>query len=140
MAESFDYSEEDGFFDRLRSWDVDVDELLEESREQQKAWLQKEIERINDQLEQRDAVHGDIVAELEWKIDRYSDRLEKLYSQTRGKRDGERDRIKDRIETFYQELREEHRQHWRDRQQLEEERRDILRELDEVRTDYRIDS
>ena len=43
--------------------------------------------------------------------------------------------LKDQIEGFYTELRREKRSQWRDRQELEQERREILRELTEIKMD-----
>ena len=85
---------------------------------------------IEEQLERRDEVHEEIVDELESKLDWYKDRLESLYKQSRG-RNGEREQLKQRISSFYRQLREEKQQHWRGRQELEQERRDLLRELNE---------
>lgn len=93
--------------------------------------MEKELERIDEQLEERRQVHHEIVDELESKIDWYSDRLEKLYKQRRG-RNGERSQLKDQINLFYQRIREEKQQHWHDKQRLEEERRNLLRSLDEL--------
>lgn len=124
----------------IQAWDgVDVAALLEQAQTQQATWLRRELDRIHDQLEQRDVLHADLVDELEWKLDWYTDRLEELYSRGTGRRDGTRERLQNRIEQFYQELREERRQHWQDRQRLEEERREILRELDEATSDYLVD-
>lgn len=72
--------------------------------------------------------------ELESKLDWYSDRLKQLYNQFSGKQ-GERQQLKDQIEGFYTELRREKRSQWRDRQELEQERREILRELTEIKMD-----
>lgn len=72
------------------------------------------------------------MAELEGKIDQYQDRLAHLYTIGKGRMDGTRERLKDQIVMFYQELRDEHRAHWRDRQDLEQERRAVHRELAEA--------
>ncbi|MDY6770797.1 MAG: hypothetical protein SV186_02440 [Candidatus Nanohaloarchaea archaeon] len=135
MGNDRDYGERDGLFDRA-TWNVDIDRLLEQSQEEQTRWLRKELDRLDQQLEKRDEIHDRIVDRLEWKVDRYTDRLEKLYSQRKGKRDGKREQLKQRIQQFYDDLREEQRSHWEDRQQLEAERREILRELDRVTSDY----
>ena len=117
------------------AWPVAVDQFLERSQRQHNDRLADELDRIDEQLEERNAIHTEIVDELEWKIERYTDRLEHLYKTGTGKQDGTRERVKDRITSFQQQLREEHRDHWRDRQELERERRTILRELAELEED-----
>lgn len=119
-------------YDADASWLTTVEQFLERSQHQHRERLAAELDRIDDQLADREAIHAEIVDELEWKIERYTDRLERLYRTGRGKRDGARDRVKDGIVTFQRELREEHRRHWEDRQELERERRAILRELAEI--------
>lgn len=131
MGEPRDYRE-DGLIDRLSGWNIDVEEVLERTRSAKRYRLERELERIREQLEDREEVHADIVQELEFKVDVYQRRLEDLYTTGRGERDGERRRLQDRIESFYRALREEHREHWRDRQELEQERREVLRELAEL--------
>ena len=116
-------------------WSGTVDQFLERSQRHHNDRLANELNRIDEQLEERDAIHTEIVDELEWKIKRYTDRLEHLYNTGIGKQDGTRERVKDRITSFQEQLREEHRDHWRDRQELERERRTILRELAELEED-----
>lgn len=125
------YTNLDGH-DRSTTWDTAVRQLLDQSQEEERERLAQELEQIEDQLERRDTVHEDIVSELEWKIERYTDRLEHLYMIGKGRRDGTREQLKDRIESFYTALREEQREHWRDRQELERERRELRRRLAEV--------
>lgn len=118
-------------FEGAEPWaDIDVEELLERSRETEWERLEWELAQIEQQLEERDRVHDEIVDELEWKIEKYSDRLEHLYTIQKGRTDGTRDQLKERLLAFYRELREERREHWRDRQRLEQERREVRRELD----------
>ena len=71
----------------------------------------------------------EVAALLEASQEQHQDRLDHLYTIGKGRLDGSRDRLKDRLEHFYQELRAEHRTHWQDRQQLEQERRELRREL-----------
>ena len=134
MAKYLDYVEDaDSVLDRLESWDYDdVTDILESSGETQADRLREELDRIKEQLEQRDEIHKEAVEELEWTLERYNDRLDKLYTHGRGKHDGTRDRLKDRILDLEERLRQERRDHWRDKQKLEQERRDILRALDEA--------
>jgi len=141
MAKYLDYVEDaDSVLDRLESWDYDdVTDILESSEETQADRLREELDRIKEQLERRDAIHDEAVDDLEWTLERYNDRLDKLYTHGRGKRDGKRDRLKDRILDLEERLREERRDHWRDKQTLEQERREILSELDEAEDDSLMD-
>ena len=134
MEYYFDYvADSEGLLDRLSSWDdVDVNAWLEQSQESHEERLEQELGEIHEQLEGRDDLHAKIVDELERKLGWYIDRLEKLYTHGTGRSDGQRERLQDRIEAFYQEWRREQREHWQDRQQLEQERRAVLRELEEA--------
>lgn len=130
----YDYAtDENGVLNQLSGFnDVDISAVLERSNASKKERLAQELEQIRDQLDARDTVHEEIVDELEWKIERYTDRLGTLYASGTGRADGKRERLQNRIEEFYQQLRQERRAHWRDRQELEQERREVRRELDEL--------
>ena len=118
-------------FDAADSWgDTDVSNLLEQSQAMEIERLEQELAQIEQQLDKRTQIHETIVSDLTWKIDRYTDRLEHLYTIGKGRLDGTREQVKDRIVGFYRELREEYREHWQDRQQLEHERRAVRRELE----------
>ena len=111
--------------------DFDIEEFLEKTQQREENRLEKELERIEEQLEERDRVHEEVIDELESKLDWYIDRLEALYSQMRGK-SGERERLKGKISSFYTQIRDEKRSHWQDKQELEKDRRRLLRELNEI--------
>ncbi|MFA1610037.1 hypothetical protein [Halobellus rubicundus] len=117
--------------DYLDNPEFDINELLEETGQRQQQRLEKELERIEQQLEERDEIHREIVDELESKLSWYTDRLESLYKQRTGKT-GERQELKNQISSFYRQLREEKQQHWHDKQKLEQERRELLRKLEEA--------
>ncbi|MFB6186161.1 MAG: hypothetical protein ABEI86_04745, partial [Halobacteriaceae archaeon] len=73
----FDYGEDsDGFLDEVGSWDFDVDEFLEQSKENHRQRLHKELERIDKELEKRDQLHKELIKGLETKLDLYADRLD----------------------------------------------------------------
>lgn len=134
-----DYDEHDiqrGLFNRDQVWDVNVDELLEQARSSKRERLEQELDRIKEQLDGRDTIHEDIVDELEFKVEVYLDNLRSLYKTSWGKPDEKRLRLKNRIEKFQTLLRRELREHWQDIQKLEQERRDVLRELKELDEDY----
>jgi trichohyalin len=129
-----DYVAYDGAADggeQPTSWTA-VEQFLEQSQTQQQERLEQELARIKEQLDRRDAIHTAIVDELEWQVERYTDRLKKLYRHGTGRIDGTRDQVKDRIAEFQHALWGEQRDHWRDRQELEQERREIRRELQEL--------
>lgn len=129
-------SDRGGLFDRDPVWDVDVDELLEQARGSKRERLDQELDRIREQLDGRDTIHEEIVDELEFRVAVYSDKLRSLYKTSWGKPDEKRLRLKNRIEEFRAQLRRESREHWQDVQELEEVRRDVLRELEEMDDDY----
>ncbi|MXR40061.1 hypothetical protein GRX01_01630 [Halobaculum sp. WSA2] len=119
-------------------WDLELKELLQESKEQQQDRLEEELKRIEQQLEERNQVHREVVDELESKLDWYKNRLEDLYKQRRGKA-AERSQLKNQITLFYRQLRNEKQQHWCDKQELEQERRDLLRSIDELSSENLLD-
>jgi trichohyalin len=119
------------YFDYDRFSDFNIEEFLEQSQEQERQRLEKELRQIEDQLTERDRLHEELIEEIGSKLDWYLERLDTMYKQSRGK-SGERDQLKKKIDEFYRELREQKQQHWQDRQKLEKERRDIIRELEEL--------
>ena len=116
----------------------DVEEFLDESQELEEARLEDALEEVNKQLERRKELHEETVCELESKLEWYIDRLERLYKQSRG-RGGRRERLKSKIEGFYEDIREENLRNWRDRQELERQRRELLQSLDEVSNSFLAD-
>lgn len=132
-----DYSEyigtDSALFDAADSWgDIDVSNLLEQSQARETERLEQELAQIKQQLDTRRQIHDEIVSDLTWRIDRYTDRLEHLYTIGKGRLDGTREQLKDRIVEFYRDLRAEYREHWQDRQQLEQELRQVEREMAEL--------
>lgn len=89
--------------------------------------MEAELERIERQLEAREVIFESNREELESKLEWYLDRLENAYKTT-----GDVEELKEKITEFYDLLREERVRHWRDRQELEKERRELLRELSEL--------
>ncbi|WP_222913423.1 hypothetical protein [Natrinema sp. SYSU A 869] len=76
-------------------WAEAVDRFLERSQRQQHDRLTDELDRIAEQLAERDELHAEIVDELEWKIDRYTDQLEQLSRLGRDTGEGRRAQLKD---------------------------------------------
>jgi len=124
-VEYFDYGEPQAF---NNSSDFDVERFLEKSEQREQELLEEELERINDLLEERRSIHEEAVTDLESKLDWYIERLEDLY---RRGLDKNKDELKQRIKEFYRELREQKRKHWLDRQELEQEQREMEKELQE---------
>lgn len=121
-----------GLFDYSK--DLEIEDFLESSIEEERDRLEDELEEITEQLDEREEIHEQLLEELEDKKDWYLDQLETLYLRNIGKQ-GDRVELKSRINEFYREIRSERRKHWRDRQKLEKERREILRELSELEDD-----
>lgn len=107
----------------------DVEEFLEQSQQHQEQQLEQQLERIKEQLEERDRIFEENRDEIESKLDWYLERLQDEYNSVGSE---SVDDLKEKIEEFYELLRVEKRKHWRDRQELEQERRELRRELDEL--------
>jgi len=114
-------------YDATLDDELDVVRFLRESTSRQEERLEQELARIEAQLSEREEIFEAHLSELESKLDWYIERLETAYRQRRDPED-----LKQRIEEFYRLLREERVKHWRDNQELEQERRELLRELDEL--------
>ncbi|ELZ80156.1 calcium binding protein [Haloferax gibbonsii ATCC 33959] len=122
-----DYSDVELF---LEDQEPEWTRLLERSQQRHEQRLEDELDRIDDQLQQRDKIHEDAIEELKSKLDWYKQRLKDLYHHSFGQQE-KKQRLKNQIDRFYKELRTEKRQHWRDIQELESERRQLLVEIDE---------
>lgn len=109
----------------------DVEEFLREEQQGERERLERELERIEELLSEREEIHLNSVSELESKLDWYVERLEDLYRGIGGAPEEEKQRLKSRIEEFYSELRKEKRNQWRDKIELEAELREIERSLEE---------
>lgn len=117
--EYFDYSIDD----------VDIEQLLEASNEREAERVEAELRRIEEQLDQRGRLHEEITEDLEAKLEWYTDRLADAYRRNSG---DDVEMLKAEIRRFYEEIRTEKQQHWRDRQELEQARRRLLRERAEL--------
>lgn len=109
--------------------DDDIKKRLEENREQEIQLLQQQLEEVEQQLENRRQIYREKVTELKSSIDSQSQRLKKA---KRGS-SPEEWRVRDRLDRLYRELREEKSQYWQDIQDLEREKRELEKELDELR-------
>lgn len=120
--------------------DIDATEILEQSRASQQDVLQRELERIEDQLEERDRLYREVRDDLTTRIKRYRNELQQARSRPFGGNEARREELKEKIEALSVELRQERRDHWMDRQRLEQERRDVLRQLDRIVEDNVIEN
>ncbi|MFC5133730.1 MULTISPECIES: hypothetical protein [Haloferacaceae] len=132
MSEYFEYPAETGDQSGSSlSWDS-IRELLEQSDDREKQRLQEELERIEEQIEHREALYREAVERIQSQIDRYTSTLQTLYNRSFGGGSDAREPVKEALSDLYDDLQREKRQHWQDRQSLEQERREILRQLDEL--------
>lgn len=113
------------------SWE-EINKLLERSTQGQRERLERELDRIYRQLEQRDELYEEAVERIELQIKRYAKKLRQMYGRPFGGNPEKRQSLREELADLYGELRVEHRHHWRDRQELEQERRAVLRRLEEV--------
>jgi hypothetical protein len=126
----FDYGAEPKLDSGFNPESFDIEEFLEQSQRREKTRLETEIERIDQELDERKQIHDQAIDELESKLDWYIERVKNL--RKRGAQKSDREKLKSRIDTFYSEIREEKRSHWRDQQQLKEERRKLLKSIEET--------
>jgi chromosome segregation ATPase len=126
------------YFDYDADWtseftreNFDIKDFLERSERREKQRMERELDRIETELEERDEIHEEALGELEPKLDWYVERLETLYTRGGGKQE-ERENLKSRITELYRLIREEKTSRWRDRRELEHERRELLQAIEEV--------
>jgi len=131
FVEYFDY-------DEIQAFDTgfDVEEFLEQSQKREQKQIERKLDRVDKLLEERERIHEDAVTELESKLDWYIERLEDLYRT--GLNEG-KDELKQRIEQFYAELRELERKQWLDTRELELQREEIEKELQDADLDDVLD-
>lgn len=131
-----DYLNYDSFAEDLGTGfeDLDIESFLEESQERSRELLEEELERIKQELEDRDRIHEENIEELESKLNWYLDRLKTTYNTVHGAGE-DVDELKEKIEVLYKDIRHEKRNCWRDKQELERERRELLKEIQELEED-----
>lgn len=110
----------------------EIREFLDRSDEKRKQRLGRELARIQLQLNEREAFHEEVVNRIEGRIDQYVKELRQLYSRPFGGNRESREDVKEALGELYADLHQAKRQHWQDRQALEQERRDIIRQLEEL--------
>jgi DNA repair ATPase RecN len=117
----FDYEAEDldtGF---------DVEGFLERSQKRHKTRLRQQLERIENQLEERDRIFEERRSGIQSKLDQRLEELEAAYRLS-----GDVEDVKQEIKELYIALDQVKKENWSDRQELEKERRELIRELDEL--------
>jgi len=130
VVDYFEYPADDRESSHL-SWDS-IRDFLEQSDAKEKQRLQDELERIEDQIEHREELYQETIHRIKEQIDRYTGTLQTLYNRPFGGNPEAKEAIKETLAELYDDLQREKRQHWQDRQSLEQERREILRQLDEL--------
>jgi len=130
-VEYFDYGEVQAFDNGF-----DVEEFLERSQKREQKQIERKLDRVDKLLENREKIHEDAVTELESKLDWYIERLEDLYRRGLG---GDKEELKQRIEQFYTELRELERKQWLDTKELQLQREEIEKELQDADLDDVLD-
>lgn len=116
------------YFDYDRSFDAE--EFLRTETDRERDRLGQELARVDELLEERAEIHAENVEEMESKLEWYLDRLERGYRQARGQETISE--LKGKIEELYANLRQERRSQWRDRLELELEKIEVERALQEV--------
>lgn len=133
VDESYEYLSEDGSEDF--EWD-DVDSLLEESRRRQEQRLQEHLQEIEDQVRERNKVYEKYIGNLEDRIKVHKDRMQEAADTSKPFKE----EVLSKLEDLYESLRGEMREKWRDVQKLEREKREIEKELDELKDAELLDS
>jgi trichohyalin len=114
----------------------EVDSLLEESRRRQENRLHQNLEDIEKQIQERHRVSEKYIEILEKRISVHDNRLDKAGTVNRPFEQ----EVLAILEDLYESLRGEMREKWRDIQELEQEKREIEKELDELKDAELLDS
>ena len=109
-------------------WD-DVEEFLEESRRRQEQRLKQHLQEIKEQIRERHDVYEKYMEVLEKRIEVHQGRK----SDAGNVRRPFEEEVLSKLEDLYESLRGEMREKWRDIQELEREKREIKKELDELK-------
>lgn len=133
VDESYQYLSEDG--SENFEWD-DVDSLLEESRRRQEQRLQEHLQEIETQIRERNEVYEKYIGNLEDRIKVHKDRMQEAADTSKPFKE----EVLAKLEDLYESLRGEMREKWRDVQKLEREKREIEKELDELKDAELLDS
>lgn len=133
LDQKYDYQLEEGSEDF--EWDS-IEELLEESRRRQKNRLQQHLRDIEKQIQERREVYEKYIENLEDRIKVHDNRLDKAGHLNRPFEE----EVLAKLENLYESLRGEMREKWRDIQELEREKREIKKELDELKGAELLDS
>ena len=129
--EYFDYEAASVNGNTGESWG-EIKAFLEQSEEQQKERLAKQLILIGRQLEERKEIREKTTEDIQRQIERCTSTLRQIYQGPFGGNSEERETVTDELADLYAELREVYRQYWDDRQTLEKERREIIQQMEEL--------
>lgn len=113
---------------------MDIDEYLDQETQLKRQRLEAEIQAIDQQIEQREALHEEIAGELEFKLDLYEQELERMEKLFRGGEDGRKEQ-REHIRSTRRQLHDELRRFWNDVQRLEGQKRKLQRKIQSVEDD-----
>jgi DNA repair exonuclease SbcCD ATPase subunit len=133
VDENYEYLSEDG--SENYEWD-DIDEMLAESRRRQKNRLQQRLDEVQAQIQERHEVYEKYIEIPEERIRVHQDRKDDAGHVNRPFEE----EVLAKLEDLYESLRGEVREKWRDIQELEREKREIEKELDELKDAELLDS
>lgn len=126
MDQEYQYLSGDG--SENTDWN-DVDSLLEQSRRRQENRLRQHLQDIKKQIQERHSIYEKYIEILEDRIQTHQDRKDKAGHVNRPFEE----EVLAKLEDLYESLRGEMREKWRDIQELEREKREIEKELDELK-------
>lgn len=107
--------------------DPAIGRYLAQTREADRDRIDAALAQIDEQLQARKRLHEEFIAELQWQVTKYERELDRLSKPGLGTDDA-REQLYAGLREVRQAIRDERREHWRDRQRLERERRELLQD------------
>jgi chromosome segregation ATPase len=111
---------------------AEIASFLDETRQQQLDRLRAKLGRIEQQIDDRYQVFEQTRSEIEDRIRKPAATLERLYGLPSTGPEQRKEELKEELSRLYSRLAETRRRCWQDIQQLEEQKRAVLEELDAV--------
>jgi chromosome segregation ATPase len=120
-----------GLDDESTGWNQ-VKQFLERSEESQRRRLVNRLGRIETEIDKRREVYQETVETIENRVETYSKRLKQLYGLPSTGPDEKKEDLKRELSRLYDNLRSERSDAWRDVQRLEQQKREVQEELEEL--------